>query len=92
MVEPALLAGRILGVALGLVIAWASNLIESSSTVSPATRAIWIVLLFVARGAALGLFHPATFTFFAAATPCNPPQTPGAVHIASEVIWISVEA
>ncbi len=52
--KAALLAGRILGVALGLAIAWASNLIESSSTVSPAARAVWIVLLFVAWGAALG--------------------------------------
>ena len=50
----ALLPGPILGVALGLAIAWASNLIESSSTVSPAARAVWIVLLFVAWGAALG--------------------------------------
>lgn len=52
--KASLLAGRILGVALGLPIAWASNLIESSSTVSPAARAVWIVLLFVAWGAALG--------------------------------------
>ena len=52
--KAALLAGRILGVALGLAIAWASNLIESSSTVSPADRAIWIVSLFLAWGAALG--------------------------------------
>ena len=52
--KAALLAGRILGVALGLAIAWASNLIESSSTVSPAARAVWIVLLLVAWGAALG--------------------------------------
>ena len=49
-----LLAGRILGVALGLAIAWASNLIESGSTVSPAARAVWIALLFVVWGAALG--------------------------------------
>jgi DMSO/TMAO reductase YedYZ molybdopterin-dependent catalytic subunit len=52
--KAALLAGRILGVALGLAIAWAGNLIESSSTVSAAARAVWIVLLFVAWGAALG--------------------------------------
>jgi DMSO/TMAO reductase YedYZ molybdopterin-dependent catalytic subunit len=52
--KAALLAGRILGVALGLSVAWASNLIESSSTVSPVPRAVWIVLLFVAWGAALG--------------------------------------
>jgi DMSO/TMAO reductase YedYZ molybdopterin-dependent catalytic subunit len=52
--KAALQAGRILGVALGLAIAWASDLIESSSAVSPAARAIWIVLLFVAWGAALG--------------------------------------
>src|SRR5260370_14881507 len=51
--KAALLAGRILGVALGLAIAWASNLIESSSTVSPAARAVWIVLLFLALRAAL---------------------------------------
>jgi hypothetical protein len=49
-----LLAGRILGVALGLAIAWASNLIEASSSVSPAARSVWIVLLSVAWGAALG--------------------------------------
>jgi DMSO/TMAO reductase YedYZ molybdopterin-dependent catalytic subunit len=56
--KASLLAGRILGVALGLPIAWASNLIESSSTVSPAARAVWIVLLFVAWGAALGwVYH-----------------------------------
>src|SRR5215471_14339101 len=49
-----LLVGSILGVALGLAITWASNLIESGSAVSPAARAIWIVLLFVAWGTALG--------------------------------------
>jgi DMSO/TMAO reductase YedYZ molybdopterin-dependent catalytic subunit len=66
--KAALLAGRILGVALGLAIAWASNLIESSSTVSPATRAIWIVLLFVAWGAALGwVYHRLTRDQVAAA-------------------------
>ena len=47
-------AGWILGVALGLAIAWVSNLIEASSSVSPAARAFWIVLLLVAWGAALG--------------------------------------
>jgi DMSO/TMAO reductase YedYZ molybdopterin-dependent catalytic subunit len=52
--KAALLAGRILGVALGLAIAWASNLIESSSAASPAARTIWIVLLFVTWGSALG--------------------------------------
>src|SRR6516164_9194799 len=52
--KAALLAGPILGVALGLAIAWASNLIEASSSVSPAARAVWIVLLFVGWGAALG--------------------------------------
>jgi DMSO/TMAO reductase YedYZ molybdopterin-dependent catalytic subunit len=52
--KAALLAGRILGVALGLAIAWASNLIEASSSVSPAARSVWIVLLLVAWGAALG--------------------------------------
>ncbi len=67
--KAALLAGRILGVALGLAIAWASNLIESSSAVSPATRAIWIVLLFVAWGAALGwVYHRLTRDQVAAAT------------------------
>jgi hypothetical protein len=52
--KAALPAGRILGVALGVAIAWASNLIVSSSTVSPVARAVWIVLVFVAWGAALG--------------------------------------
>src|SRR5215472_5109321 len=52
--KAARLAGRILGVALGLAIAWASNLIEASSSVSPAARAVWIVLLLVGWGAALG--------------------------------------
>jgi DMSO/TMAO reductase YedYZ molybdopterin-dependent catalytic subunit len=52
--KAALLAGPILGVALGLAIAWASNLIEASSSVSPAARAVWIVLPLVAWGAALG--------------------------------------
>jgi DMSO/TMAO reductase YedYZ molybdopterin-dependent catalytic subunit len=67
--NPALLAGRIVGVALGLAIAWASNLIESSATVSPATRAIWIVLLFVAWGTALGwVYHRLTRDLVAAAT------------------------
>jgi DMSO/TMAO reductase YedYZ molybdopterin-dependent catalytic subunit len=67
--KPALLAGRILGVSLGLAITWASNLIESSSTVSPATRAIWIVLLFVSWGAALGwVYHRLTRDEVAAAT------------------------
>jgi sulfite oxidase len=37
-----------------LAIAWASNLIEASSSVSPAARSVWIVLLLVAWGAALG--------------------------------------
>src|SRR5215467_15308338 len=41
----ALRTGPILGAALGLATAWASNLIESSSTVSPAARAFWAVLL-----------------------------------------------
>jgi DMSO/TMAO reductase YedYZ molybdopterin-dependent catalytic subunit len=52
--KAALRAGGILGVALGLAIAWASNLIEASSSVSPAVRSVWIVLLLVAWGAALG--------------------------------------
>jgi DMSO/TMAO reductase YedYZ molybdopterin-dependent catalytic subunit len=52
--KAALLAGQILGVALGLAIAWAGNFIESSSTVGPAARAVWIVLLLMAWGAALG--------------------------------------
>jgi hypothetical protein len=65
----ALLAGRILGVALGLAIAWISNLIESSSTVRPAARAIWIVFLFVAWGAALGwVYHRLTRDQVGAAT------------------------
>lgn len=50
----AVLACWILGVVLGLAIAWASNLIEATSSVSPAARAIWIVLLSVIWGAALG--------------------------------------
>jgi DMSO/TMAO reductase YedYZ molybdopterin-dependent catalytic subunit len=67
--KAALLAGRILGVALGLSVAWASNLIESSSTVSPVPRAVWIVLLFVAWGAALGwVYHRLTRDQVAAAT------------------------
>src|SRR5215469_8960768 len=45
--KAALLAGRVLGVALGVVTAWASNSIEASSTVSPAARAVWIIVLFV---------------------------------------------
>jgi hypothetical protein len=49
-----LLVGSILGVALGLAIAWTSALIEASPAVSPAARAIWIVLLFVCWSAALG--------------------------------------
>src|SRR5258708_21102800 len=66
--KAALPAGRILGVALGLAVAWASNHIESSSTVSPGTRAIWIVLLFVAWGAALGwVYHRLTRDQVAAA-------------------------
>ncbi|HKE25021.1 MAG TPA: molybdopterin-dependent oxidoreductase [Bryobacteraceae bacterium] len=52
--KAALLAGRILGVALGLAIAWSSNLIETSPSVSPAARTVWIVLLLVGWGAALG--------------------------------------
>jgi DMSO/TMAO reductase YedYZ molybdopterin-dependent catalytic subunit len=52
--KAALLAGPILGVALGFAIAWASNLIEASSSVSPMARAVWIVLLLVAWSAALG--------------------------------------
>lgn len=52
--KAALLASRILGVTLGLAMAWASNLIETGSNISPASCAVWIVLLFVAWGAALG--------------------------------------
>ena len=54
--KAALLTGQILGVALGLAIAWASNLIEASSSVSPAARAGWIVLLFVGWGPHWGGF------------------------------------
>src|SRR6516164_9930282 len=67
--KAALLAGGILGVALGLSVAWATNLIESSSTVSPVQRAVWIVMLFVAWGAALGwVYHRLTRDQVAAAT------------------------
>src|SRR5215813_971420 len=52
--KTALRTGPILGIALGLATASTGNLIESSSTVSPAARAFWAVLLFVAWGAALG--------------------------------------
>jgi DMSO/TMAO reductase YedYZ molybdopterin-dependent catalytic subunit len=52
--KASLLAGRILGIALGVATAWASNSIETSSTISPAARAVWIVALFLAWGAALG--------------------------------------
>jgi DMSO/TMAO reductase YedYZ molybdopterin-dependent catalytic subunit len=52
--KTALRTGPILGIALGLAAAWAGNLIESRSTVSPAASAFWTVLLFVAWGAALG--------------------------------------
>jgi DMSO/TMAO reductase YedYZ molybdopterin-dependent catalytic subunit len=56
--KAALLAGRVVGVALGVAIAWASNSIAASSTVSPAARAVWIVVLFVFWGAALGwVYH-----------------------------------
>ena len=47
-------AGRVLGIVLGLSVAWVSNLIESSSRVSPVSRAVWIALPFIAWGAALG--------------------------------------
>ena len=52
--KAALLAGPILGVALGVATAWASSRIETSSTISPAARAVWIVALFLFWGAALG--------------------------------------
>src|SRR5215472_7301202 len=56
--KAALLAGRILGVVLGVAIAWASTTIETSSTISPAARAIWIIVLFLVWGAALGwVYH-----------------------------------
>jgi hypothetical protein len=43
---------------LGVAIAWASNTIETSSTISPAARAIWIIVLFLVWGAALGwVYH-----------------------------------
>ena len=51
------LAGRILDVALGLAIAWASNLIEARSSFSPAARAVWIVLLSVAWGRRASVFR-----------------------------------
>lgn len=67
--KAALPAGRILGIALGLSVAWASNLIDSSSTVSPVPRAVWIVLLFVAWGACLGwVYHRLARDRIAAAT------------------------
>jgi hypothetical protein len=52
--KASLLTGRVLGVALGVLTAWASNSIEASSTISPAARAVWIILLFLIWGAALG--------------------------------------
>jgi len=52
--KAARLAGRVVGVALGVATAWASNSIKASSTVSPAARAVWIIVLFVFWGAALG--------------------------------------
>ena len=48
------LASRILGVALGIATAWASNRIEVSSSISPGARAIWIIALFLRRSG-LGL-------------------------------------
>jgi DMSO/TMAO reductase YedYZ molybdopterin-dependent catalytic subunit len=50
-------AGRVLGIALGLSVAWVSNSIESSSRISPVPRAVWIVLPFIAWGAALGWLY-----------------------------------
>jgi hypothetical protein len=56
--KAALLAGQVVGVALGVATAWASNHIEASSTVSPAARAVWIIALFLVWGAALGwVYH-----------------------------------
>lgn len=55
--KAALLAGRTLGAAFGLATAWASNSIEVSSTISPAVRAVWIIVLFLVWGAALGWIY-----------------------------------
>jgi DMSO/TMAO reductase YedYZ molybdopterin-dependent catalytic subunit len=56
--QAALLAGWVVGVALGVVTAWASNSIEASSTVSPAARVVWIIVLFLTWGTALGwVYH-----------------------------------
>jgi hypothetical protein len=56
--KASLLAGRILGVALGIATAWTSNHTEVSSNISPAAWAIWIVALFLFWGAALGwVYH-----------------------------------
>ena len=53
-----LLAGRVVGLALGAATAWVSNSIEASSTISPAARAVWIIVLFLIWGAALGwVYH-----------------------------------
>src|SRR5215469_6200051 len=52
-----LLAGRILGATLGVATAWASNSIEASSTISPAARAVWIIVLVLAWGSALGWLY-----------------------------------
>jgi hypothetical protein len=66
------LSGRILGVALGVATAWASNSIEVSSSISPAARAVWIVALFLAWGAALGwVYRRMTHDEVAAATGAN---------------------
>jgi DMSO/TMAO reductase YedYZ molybdopterin-dependent catalytic subunit len=69
----ALLTGRILGVVLGVAIAWASNTIETSSTISPAARSMWIIVLFSVWGAALGwvyhrMMHDAVATATGSAT------------------------
>jgi DMSO/TMAO reductase YedYZ molybdopterin-dependent catalytic subunit len=51
-------AGKLLGAVLGLAIAAVSNRIEAISTISPVARAVWIVVLFLAWGTALGwVYH-----------------------------------
>jgi Oxidoreductase molybdopterin binding domain len=51
--KASLLAGGILGIALGVATAWATNSVEASSTISPAARAVWIVAMFLFWGASL---------------------------------------
>ncbi len=75
-----LLAGRILGVALGIATAWVSNRIEVSSSISPATRAIWIVALSLFWGAALGWVYHRMIRDEAAVTETGSAAVPSAAE------------